>query len=135
MAAEEELVKVIKDLMNKPEQIRNICTSAHIDHGKCINGASRLILSNGEILTAKKFFNLAESKGVKFEEKEDQIIYDVRNLNLKVPSLNKETGKTEIKPVELAWKLKGGKLINLKLRNGFKIETTPEHKFVVLENL
>ncbi len=31
MASEDELVKVIKDLMTKPEQIRNICTSAHID--------------------------------------------------------------------------------------------------------
>lgn len=31
MAAEEELVKTIKELMSKPEKIRNICTSAHID--------------------------------------------------------------------------------------------------------
>lgn len=31
MATEEELVKTIKELMSKPEYIRNICTSAHID--------------------------------------------------------------------------------------------------------
>lgn len=135
MSAEEELIKLIIELMSKPERIRNICTSAHIDHGKCINGASRLILSNGEILTAENLFNLAQEKGTKFEEKEDQIIYDVRNLNIKVHSLNKETGKIELKPLSLAWKLKGGKLINLKLRNGYKISTTPEHKFVVLDDL
>lgn len=31
MATEEDLIKTIKDLMTKPERIRNICTSAHID--------------------------------------------------------------------------------------------------------
>lgn len=31
MAAEEELIKTIKELMSQPERIRNICTSAHID--------------------------------------------------------------------------------------------------------
>ena len=135
MAAEEELIKLIKELMSKPERIRNICTSAHIDHGKCIKGSSRLILNNGEILTADQLFSLAQNKGVKFEEKEDQVIYDIRNLNINVPSLNKETGKIEKKQLELAWKLKGGKLIKAKLRNNFEISTTPEHKFVVLDNL
>ena len=135
MAADDELIKLIKELMSKPEQIRNICTSAHIDHGKCIKGSSRLILNNGEILTAEQLFSLAQDKGIKFEEKEDQVIYDIRNLNINVPSLNKETGKIEKKQLELAWKLKGGKLIKAKLRNNFEIATTPEHKFVVLDNL
>ena len=135
MAAEEELVKTIRELMGKPERIRNICTSAHIDHGKCVKGDSRLILSDGNIKKAEELFSLAKDKGIKFEETEDQVIYDIRDLDIKVPSLNKETGKVETKQVELAWRLDGGKLINLKLRNGYTIATTPEHKFVVLDNL
>ncbi len=91
-------------------------------------------LNNGSAVKAEELFKLAESKGIKFEEKEEQIIYDVRNLNLKVPSLNKETGKIEIKPVELAWKLKGGNLIKIKLKNDNSISTTPEHKYLIFEN-
>jgi len=35
MATEEDLLKTIKELMSKPERIRNICTSAHIDSFTC----------------------------------------------------------------------------------------------------
>ncbi|MFH1376783.1 MAG: elongation factor EF-2 [Candidatus Woesearchaeota archaeon] len=104
-------------------------------HGKCIAPDSRLILRDGTMLTAKKLFNLAEKKGTKFEETKDHIIYDTNSLNLEAFSLNKTNGKLEKKPIQLAWKLKGGDLINIKLRNNFNISTTPEHKYLVLENL
>lgn len=35
MVTGEELTKTINELMSKPEQIRNICTSAHIDSFTC----------------------------------------------------------------------------------------------------
>ena len=93
-----------------------------------------MILSDGSIKKAEEIFSLAKEKGIKFEEKEDQIIYDTRNLNLQVPSLNKETGKIETKQIELAWKLNGGKLIKIKLRGNRSISTTPEHKYLIFEN-
>ena len=130
----EKMVEKVQGIMKNPENIRNICTSAHIDHGKCISGNSRLILNDGKIVTAVDMFKLAQNEGTKFEERDDYITYDVRDLNLKIPSINKETGKIEVKKIDFAWKLIGGEMIKIKLRNGFNISTTPEHKYIVLEN-
>src|SRR3989344_5487386 len=79
--AESTAATEIKELAKVPERIRNICTSAHIHHGKCIDGKSRLILANGEIKTAEQIYQLAEQKGQKFEEKEEHTIYDVSKAN------------------------------------------------------
>ncbi|MDP4012272.1 MAG: elongation factor EF-2 [Candidatus Nanoarchaeia archaeon] len=131
----DEYLDRAKRLMSKPEQIRNICTSAHIHHGKCISKDSRIILADGQIVTAKEIYDRAKNEGSKFEEKEEHTIYDLSKKDIQIFSLNKETGKLEKKKIELAWKLKGGKTIKIRLRNGFEITTTPEHKYIVLENM
>ncbi|MFH1247275.1 MAG: elongation factor EF-2, partial [Candidatus Micrarchaeota archaeon] len=61
-------------------------------------------------------------------------VYDSKEKNLNVFSLNKENGKIEQKLVEFAWKLKGGKVLIVKLENGYTLTTTPEHKYILLEN-
>jgi len=33
--ATDKFVEQIKEVMSKPENIRNVCTCAHIDHGIC----------------------------------------------------------------------------------------------------
>ena len=128
-------IEDLKALMKKPINIRNICTSAHIHHGKCIKGDSRLILADGSIKTAAEIYHIAEEKGNKFEEKEEHTIYDLSQEPINILSLNKETGKLEEKKIDLAWKLQGGKTITIKLRNGFTITTTPEHKYITFENM
>ena len=130
----EKITEKIRRLAENREVIRNICTCAHIDHGKCVAPNTRILLANGEIKTAAELFDLALKYGDKFYENQNYIIYDLSRLNLKIFSLNKTNGKIEKIPIFLAWKLKGGKLIEIKLKNGFKIATTPEHKFLVLEN-
>ena len=129
----EKMVDKISRIMGKPEFIRNICTSAHIDHGKCISPDSRVVFTNGAVLKAEQVFEFAQKYGFKKTEDQEKTIYDVTNLNLKVFSLNKETGEVEKKPIQFAWKLRGGKLIRLNLRNGFSIATTPEHKYTTFE--
>lgn len=131
---DEIYIAELKELMRAPERIRNICTSAHIHHGKCIKGDSRIILADGSVKTAKEIYTLAEEIGQKFEEKKEHTIFDLTKSNLRIFALNKETGRIEKKNIELAWKLEGGKLITIKLRNGFEIATTPEHKYVAFEN-
>ncbi|MBI2110309.1 elongation factor EF-2, partial [Candidatus Woesearchaeota archaeon] len=91
------------------------------------------MLVDGTIITAENLFE--RSKENLFSEKEGELIYDISNKNVKIFSLNKETGNLEKKDISLAWKLDGGNLIKIKLRNGFSIQTTPEHKHLVLENL
>ncbi len=131
----EDVAQRFTKAMLKPENIRNICTSAHIHHGKCVSGDSRLVLTDGRIITAKEIYEFCENKGDLFENKEDEhIIYDTSKLGLNVFSLNKETNKIEKKPISLAWKLVGGSTIRLKLRNGASITTTPEHKYLVHRN-
>ncbi len=133
--AESEHIKELKDIMRDPLRIRNICTSAHIHHGKCISKDARLVLADGSIKTAEELYQLAEKTGKKFEEKDEHTIYDLSQQNISLFSLNKETGRLEQKRIDLAWKLQGGKLIKIKLRNGFEIATTPEHKFITFEHM
>ena len=112
------------------KNIRNIATSAHIHHGKCISGDSRLILTNGKVKTAKEIYEEISKDGKLFQENEEHTIFNP-DKKVEIFSLNKDNGKLEKKEIQHAWRLVGGKTIKVKLRNGFKIETTPEHKYVV----
>ncbi len=131
--AKAELSQVVKELMTKPEQIRNIGIVAHIDHGKCIGGDSRLYKADGEHIKADNLFRVAEEEGIIVRKTETETVYDISHENIEVFSLNKERGVMEKKPVKYAWKLKGGRVIRVKLRNGYEIKTTPEHKYIVFD--
>ena len=128
----ERMAEKVARITKNPKFIRNICTSAHIHHGKCISGNSRLILADGSIKTAREVFEKA-SEGKVYKESEDHAIY-IPKEPIKIFSLNPKTGKLEIKPLQYAWRLDGGPTIKMKLRNGFEIETTPEHKYIVERN-
>lgn len=130
----EDKSKKILELQKQPEFIRNIGVVAHIDHGKCISKDSRIYQVDGTLITAEDLFKKAEKEGLKFEETEEHIIYDLTKQDFYTFSLNKETGKLEKKQIQLAWKLKGGTATKITLRNRFEITTTPEHKYIVLEN-
>ncbi|MBI4438616.1 GTP-binding protein, partial [Candidatus Woesearchaeota archaeon] len=121
--------------MSKPANIRNICTSAHIDHGKCISGDSRLMLGDGRILAAEQLFKIAETEGTKAFEDQNKVIYNTNSAGIKAVSLNKKTGKLEHKQIQFAWKLSGGRTIRVTAKTGLQIETTPEHKYMVLEEM
>jgi len=133
MPTDKSEAKIAK-LMEQPEKIRNIAIAAHIDHGKCVAGDSRIILEDGRVMDAEKLFNFSEDKGRKAFDEKGTLIYDVSKLNLKVFSLNKNDKKLECRQISHAWKLNGGDVIKLSLRNGFEIKTTPEHKYIVFEN-
>jgi len=129
----ETQIEKIKRISKKQDYIRNVCTSAHIHHGKCIAGNSRLLLADGNIRTAEEIFDETAKEGKIVEEKEEHTVYSPKKP-IEIFSLNKQTGEIEKREIKHVWRLIGGKTIKIKLRNSFEIETTPEHKYVVFEN-
>ena len=135
MAADEKMTERVMRIAARPEFIRNICTSAHIHHGKCVAPKTRLLLTHGEVITAEHLYEKASQQGIKVQENEEEIVYDVSQCDLEVFSLNKNAGKIEKKKISHAWKLKGGNVIKATLRNGASVTTTPEHRYLVLEDM
>ncbi|MBI2630445.1 elongation factor EF-2 [Candidatus Pacearchaeota archaeon] len=130
MTEKETQFEKIRRISPIQENIRNICTSAHIHHGKCIAGDSRVLLAGGEIKTARQIYEEAMNDGEVYEENEEHTVFKPKQ-EIKIFSLNKGTGEIEKREIQYAWRLNGGKTIKISLRNGFEIETTPEHKYIV----
>src|SRR3989338_979988 len=130
----EKMVDKVRRLMVQPARIRNIATVAHIDHGKCIKGDARMLMFDGSVVAASDLFEKLSQDGKIVKETSEEIVYAPAKES-KVFSLNKEQGIIECKNIQYAWKLSGGKLIKVKVRNGFEISTTPEHKYIVLEDM
>ena len=82
MAEDKKPLEKIKELIKNTDNIRNICTSAHIHHGKCVSGSTQLMLTNGDILTAKELFERSQKIGSKFKENDEELIYDVYNKKI-----------------------------------------------------
>lgn len=133
MAEKETSLSKIQRLISEQKNIRNIATSAHIHHGKCISGNSRLTLTDGNVRIAKDIFEEISKDGEIYEENEDHTVFTPKR-KIEIFSLNKEGGKIEKKPIQYAWRLKGGKTIKITLRNGFEITTTPEHKYIAFRD-
>ena len=133
MVEKETSLEKIKRLTSKQDTIRNVATSAHIHHGKCISGSSRILLADGTIRTAQEIFEDIAREGSIKEETEDHTVYNPKGA-VSLFSLNKETSKMEIKSIQHAWRLQGGSVIKIQLRNGFTITTTPEHKYIAYRN-
>ncbi len=127
------MIEKIGRMMKQPSSIRNICTSAHIHHGKCVAGNTRLILADGSISMAKEVFEKIARDGKIFEENEEHTVFSL-NRGIGIFTLNKDSGKIEKREIQYAWRLTGGRTIKIKLRNGFEMETTPEHKYVVAKD-
>jgi elongation factor 2 len=135
MAEKESRVERMKRLSRNQKNIRNIATSAHIHHGKCVAPHTRLTLSDGQLRTAEELYLHAERIGRKVRQNEQETVYDISGAGITAFSLNKETGLLEKKEISHAWKLAGGTAIKLSLRNGLEVTTTPEHKYIILEDM
>ena len=133
MAQDEKSIHKIQRLIDNRDNVRNIATSAHIHHGKCIGGNSRLLMPNGNVKTAKEIFEEVSKDGKVYKDNEDYTIF-IPKHKVEVFSLNKESGSIEKKELEYVWRLNGGNAIKVSLRNGFQITTTPEHKYIVFKD-
>ncbi len=134
MGRREEMVKLAEKMMQNRENIRNIGIVAHIDHGKCIDGKARIALADGRVMTAEEVFQLSALQGKKVRETKNETIFAL-DEPLELFSVNKGTGRVEKKIASHAWKLTGGKMLKVKLRNGYSIATTPEHQYLTFDGL
>src|SRR3989338_789286 len=133
MVEKETSLQKIQRLISNQHNIRNVATYAHIHHGKCISGDSRVMLSDGSIRLAKNIFEEVSKDGEIHEENEDHTVY-IPKEKIEIFSLNKSEGRLEKKDIQYVWRLKGGNTIKVKLRNGFGITTTPEHKYIAFRD-
>ncbi|ADP77444.1 translation elongation factor aEF-2 [Methanothermus fervidus DSM 2088] len=135
MSRRAKMINKIKELMHKPDNIRNIGIVAHIDHGKCVSGDSLISLATGENVKASELFKKFENKGRIIKEEKNEKVIDVDGFGIHVSSLDKKENKIVKGKVTHLWKLKKtDPLVELHLENGNKIKTTPEHKFLVFDN-
>ena len=57
MVEKETSLSKIQRFIENQKNIRNVATSAHIHHGKCISGDSRIMMADGSIRLAKDIFD------------------------------------------------------------------------------
>jgi elongation factor 2 len=129
MTKKENMAELSEKMMADRKHIRNIGTVAHIDHGKCIAPKTRIQLADGRIVSAEQLYNESVLAGEKAIEDNEKSVFALKK-EVPVFSVNKKTGKIEKKNISHAWKLKGGEMLKIKLRNGNEISTTPEHKYL-----
>jgi len=130
MGRKEENIKKAQALLHLKDRIRNIGTAAHIDHGKCCHGSTRIWVS-GEWATAEnlwaRFESLSAVPNAYGAEVKDLIHEDLWTLSLDIRS-----GKTQFSQITHAWRLPATEpLVEIESRDGRIIRTTPEHPFVV----
>lgn len=132
MAEKKSLIERIKEVMYDPTRIRNVATSSHVHHGKCVSPDTLIFTLNG-VMSAKELFKFAEKNGKlirKDETKEE--IYDISKLGLITPSFSRDGIK--LKKILYVWKLKNeDPLIEIELLDGRKVKVTPEHKFICID--
>ncbi len=105
-----------------------ITVLGHVDHGKCVSGETKIFLADGKMPKIKDLFEKFENCSKKLID-EDGLALEIK-ANFFV--LGEQDGKIKPLPVTHIWKLKKGELVETRFSNGFAIETTPEHPFLLL---
>ena len=130
MGRKEENIKKAQALLHLKDRIRNIGTAAHIDHGKC-NGPETRLWVNGQWIRAEDlWFEFANRSPVPNAYGAD--VRDVTADSLWTQSLDLQSGKTSFAQITHAWRLRATEpLVAIETRDGRRIRTTPEHRYVV----
>ena len=71
----ERMADAVARITKNPKFIRNICTSAHIHHGKCISGNSRVMLADGSISTAREIYDNVSNDGQVYRDNEEHTVF------------------------------------------------------------
>ncbi len=128
--------EMIGELMHKPAIIRNIGIAAHIDHGKCVSGDSKVHLASGAVVAAKDIFDEYSKEGRTVKIEDNETVFDIFDKNLYVNTFDKKLCTMLKRQITHIWKIrKTEPLVKIKLKNGLSIKTTPEHKFILMNGV
>jgi len=103
MGRKEENIKKAQTLLHQKERIRNIGTAAHIDHGKCCHGSTRIWI-DGRWETAKDLWGRFEHLPPAPNNQGAEVKNVVRQ-NLWTLSLDTASGKTQFSQITHVWRL------------------------------
>ena len=111
-----------------------VVVMGNVDSGKCIHPDSLISLENGEIIKIGDFWEiLSKEKDVIIEK--DKLGFYIKP-NRCLFSVNLNSKKFERKKIYRICKLKSpNELIKITNTLGYKIKTTKEHKFFILDKL
>jgi elongation factor 2 len=130
MGRRKKIVQECEALMDDPENIRNIAIAAHVDHGKCVTGDARVSLADGRVLPARELFEDIREDG---EPQPDEGEAYVPSESLEVASFDRADGEMVAVDVEYACRREADEpLVAVRTSNGHVLETTPEHRYLVL---
>ncbi|MBN1160185.1 MAG: chromosome segregation protein SMC [Candidatus Diapherotrites archaeon] len=103
--------------------------------GKCLVGDSKIQLANGKVRTIKDIVDTALLKTAETENMDDGIFTLGNPEGIEILSLNPNTAKIEQVPVTAFIKRTAPEnLLNIKLRSGKEITTTPYHPLIILKD-
>src|SRR2546427_6399169 len=130
MGRKEENIKKAQALLHLKERIRNIGTAAHIDHGKCVSGDTRIWVNGGWTRASDLWDRFATQEPVSNPHGAD--VRNVTNASMWTRSIEVPSGDTQFAQISHIWRLKATEaLVELETRDGRRVKVTPEHKFVV----
>src|SRR5256885_16864152 len=130
MGRKEENIKKAQALLHLKERIRNIGTAAHIDHGKCVSGDTRIWVNGSWARASDLWDRVAAQEPIPNRHGAD--VRDVTITPLWTRSIEVPSGDTQFAQISHIWRMKAtGDLIEVETRDGRTVKVTPEHKFVV----
>jgi elongation factor 2 len=121
------MIERIKEVMYDPERIRNVATSSHVHHGKCVSADTLIFLEN-KTITAKELFEIAKKDGILVKKGLEEV-YKLLNP---IKVLTYKDGRISKGLITHAWKIRNfDRLIEVETIDGRRIKVTPEHKFLI----
>jgi elongation factor 2 len=124
------MIERIMETMKDPIRIRNVATSSHVHHGKCVSGDTLIFLEN-KTLFARELFEIAKKEGILKKKGREEIYEFIKPLSV----LTYKDGVISRETITYAWKIENSdKLIEIETKDGRRVKVTPEHKFLVFKN-
>ena len=101
--------------------------------GKCVSGDTPVLLSDGELVNIDKLYTMAKENGKETKLSKSETV--IRDPGKKVLSLNTDNLKIEHKKVDYVYRQRyKGLIYEVTTDSGRKIEVTPEHPFISIDN-